>query len=93
MLLDKIIGMGTDNEPPPLTVVLRQCILLANQLKTPLLKTWAMQELNGYPNPKDVPEYRIINAGALGNFYGFWRQLSGTPDSSSPAETRAPMGG
>lgn len=52
MLLDKIIEMGTDNEPSPLTVVLRQCILLANQLKAPLLKTWAMQELNGYPSPK-----------------------------------------
>ena len=70
LLLDQIIEAGTANDPPPLTAILRQCILLANQLKTPLLRTWAEQELKGYPNPKDVPEYRIMNVGALGNFAG-----------------------
>lgn len=64
-LLDNIIDSGTANEPPPLSSLLRQCILLSNQLKAPLLRTWAEQELKGYSNPKDVPEYRIVNVGAL----------------------------
>jgi hypothetical protein len=78
-LLDNIINMGTANEPPPLTAVLRQCILLANHLKTPLLRTWAEQELKGYPNPKDVPEYRIMNVGALGNFAGIGVRYQARP--------------
>lgn len=79
LLLDQIIEMGTANDPPPLTAVLRQCILLANQLKTPLLQKWATQELNGYPNPKDVPEYRVIHAEALGNFAGIGTRYQGRP--------------
>jgi hypothetical protein len=70
-LLDKIIDMGVADNPPPLTSVLRQCILLANQLKSPLLRAWAEQELKGYDNPKDVPDYRVMNVGACGNFDGF----------------------
>jgi hypothetical protein len=67
-LLDNIINTGTANDPPPLTAVLRQCILLSSQLKAPLLRTWAEQELNGYSDSKDVPEYRIMTAGAFGHF-------------------------
>jgi hypothetical protein len=37
-------------------------------MKNESLKTWANQELNGYPDPKVVPEYRIIPAGATGIF-------------------------
>ncbi len=69
-LLDQIIEAGTENVPPPLTTVLRQCIVLANELKTPLLRTWAEQELKGYANPKEVPDYRVMNVGAYGNFAG-----------------------
>jgi hypothetical protein len=69
-LLDNIISMGTANDPPPLTAVLRQCIVLANELKAPLLRTWAEQELNGYSDPKAVPDYRIVRVEALGNFVG-----------------------
>jgi hypothetical protein len=78
-LLDKIIETGTADEPPPLTSVLRQCILLANQLKAPVLRTWAEQELKGYVNPKDVPEYRILNVGAHGNFAGVGVRYSARP--------------
>src|SRR5206468_7924169 len=73
-------------------VLLRQCILFANELKNPRLRTWAMQELNGYPTPKDVPEYRIVNSGAIENFDGGWLQISGTPHSLNYAYagTQAP---
>ena len=67
-LLDDIIRSGVADQPPALKVVLRQCILLANELKVPLLRTWAEQELNGYPDPRTVPEYRTINAPAMGVF-------------------------
>ncbi|MGA2235633.1 MAG: hypothetical protein ABSG23_09175 [Terriglobales bacterium] len=77
--MDNIINMGIANDPPPLTAVLRQCIVLANDLKAPLLRTWAEQELNGYPNPKDVPEYRVIHAEALGNFAGVGVRYQGRP--------------
>jgi hypothetical protein len=40
-------------------------------LKAPLLRAWAEQELKGYDNPKDVPDYRVMNVGAYGNFAGF----------------------
>lgn len=83
LLLDKIIEMGALNEPPPLTAVLRQCILLANDLKAPLLRTWAEQELKGYSNPKDVPEYRVMNVGALGDFAGIGVRYQGRPIPSS----------
>jgi hypothetical protein len=67
MLLDKIIELATDIKQPP-SVLLRQCILLAYELKNESLKTWANEELKGYTDPKKVPEYRIMNAGAKGMF-------------------------
>jgi hypothetical protein len=82
-LLDKIIESGTANEPPPLTSVLRQCILLSDQLKVPLLRTWAERELTGYSNPKDVPEYRIVNVGAYGNFAGVGVRYQARPIPAS----------
>jgi AbiTii len=67
MLLDKIIELATDIHQP-LSVLLRQCILLGYELKNESLKTWANQELNGYIDPDKVPEYRVMNAGATGVF-------------------------
>lgn len=32
------------------------------------LKTWANHELNGYRKKDEVPEYRVIHAGAVGSF-------------------------
>jgi AbiTii len=79
-LLDKIIEMGVADDPPPLTSVLRQCILLSNQLKAPLLRAWAEQELKGYANQKDVPEYRIVPADSYGTFQGnFGSGYNGRP--------------
>ncbi|MGA7695947.1 MAG: hypothetical protein WCA76_13055 [Candidatus Sulfotelmatobacter sp.] len=79
-LLDKIIEMGVADDPPPLTSVLRQCMLLSNQLKAPLLRAWAEQELKGYANQKDVPEYRIVPADSYGTFQGnFGSGYNGRP--------------
>lgn len=67
MLLDKIIDLATDIHQP-LSVLLRQCVVLAHQLSNDSLKMWANQELNGYTDSKNLPEYRIMRAGALGVF-------------------------
>lgn len=78
MLLDKIIELATDIQQP-LSVLLRQCILLSYELKNDSLKTWANQELNGYTDPDTLPKYRVITAGATGVFRG---------GLAFPAETR-----
>jgi hypothetical protein len=67
VLLDKIIDLATDTDKP-LSVLLRQCVVLGHELKNDSLKTWANEELNGYKDVRKVPEYRIVNAGAVGIF-------------------------
>lgn len=67
VLLDKIIELATDTDKP-LSVLLRQCVVLGHELKNDSLKAWANQELNGYAEPEKVPEYRIVHAGATGRF-------------------------
>src|SRR3982074_3741084 len=67
MLLDKIVELATDNQQP-LTVLLRQCIVLAYEVKNEQLKEWANHELNGYSDQTKVPEYRTVRAGATGTF-------------------------
>lgn len=67
MLLDKIIELATDTDKP-LSVLLRQCVILGHELKNDSLKKWANLELNGYTERDKVPEYRIIHAGAMGIF-------------------------
>jgi AbiTii len=64
VLLDKIIELATDIDKP-LSVLLRQCVVLGHELKNDSLKTWANQELNGYTDRQKVPEYRIMTAGAM----------------------------
>jgi AbiTii len=69
-LLDQIIESGTMNTPPPLASVLRACILLSSQLKVPALRTWAESEINGYSRAVEIPNYRLMNASAFGDFDG-----------------------
>src|SRR5689334_10066426 len=67
-LLDEIIQLAEDGKQP-LPDLLR-CLRLGHELKNERLKTWATQELNGYPSGRDVPEYRVVPAHAHGNFVG-----------------------
>lgn len=71
-LLDDIINLAVDGKQP-LPDILRKYLLLGHELKNETLKTWANQELNGYPPTKDIPEYRIVQAEAKGNFTGPFR--------------------
>jgi hypothetical protein len=63
------LNIATDNQQST-TVLLRKSIVLALQLKNERLKVWATNELNGYSSWKEMPEYRIISAGAVGTFVG-----------------------
>lgn len=75
MLVDDIIALATDNKQS-ITVLLRKCVVLAHQLRNDRLKVWANEELNGYPSERDLPEYRVLPAGAVGTFIGpGWAQV------------------
>jgi hypothetical protein len=67
MLLVKIIDLATDIDKP-LSVLLRLCVVLGDELKNESLKTWANDELNGYSELDKLPAYRIVIAGAKGHF-------------------------
>lgn len=41
---------------------LRLCLKLGGEYNNSNLKSWALKELEGYSNPKDLPEYRYIYA-------------------------------
>lgn len=68
-LLDDIINLALDSKQP-LPDILRKCLLLAHELKNERLKQWANQELNGYGDGQDLPDYRIVYGRAKGNFVG-----------------------
>jgi hypothetical protein len=68
-LLDEIIEAATDGKYP-LPDILRKCLRLGHELKNERLKAWATQELNGYQDGQDLPEYRTVHGRAKGNFVG-----------------------
>ena len=68
-LLDEIIEAATDGKYP-LPDILRKCLRLGHELKNERLKAWATQELNGYQDGQDLPDYRTVHGRAKGNFVG-----------------------
>ena len=46
----------------PIANVLRKCAVLGAKLKHNELRDWALQELNGYKDENDLPEYRKVMA-------------------------------
>ena len=85
-LLDDIINFAVDGKQP-LPDILRKCLLLGHELKNQRLKKWANQELNGYDSAEDLPDYRLVQAGAKGHFMGpFGAQLNHYPLPSAILE-------
>lgn len=68
-LLKEIQTAAVDADAP-LANVLRKCAVLGAQLKNDDLRDWALQELNGYENESDVPDYRKVDVGLRGNIAG-----------------------
>jgi len=89
MLLDDIINLAVDNKQP-ITTLLRKCLVLAHELKNERLRTWANEELNGYDSAENLPEYRILPAGATGLFVGpgWARFQQGIPSGALKKEHR-----
>lgn len=87
-LLDQIVD-GATGDTEPLTNLLRKCLVLASALKNDTLKTWAQNELNGYPGIEALPTYRRITTIARGYFVGpFGMQLNDQPLSPHVLEER-----
>src|SRR5487761_2154531 len=68
-LLDEITAHAVESKEP-VSVLLRKCLVLAYQLKNDRLKTWIEKELDGYSSGDELPEYRLVPAGAKGTFFG-----------------------
>ncbi len=66
-LIETILRDVTDSNIP-LSDILSKCKILANILKNKDLETWIDNELNGYDSELDLPDYRILNIDAKGNF-------------------------
>jgi hypothetical protein len=52
------------------TVLLRQCKVLASRLSDEEFKLWIDHELNGYPSIDLLPPYRVLQVESYGNFAG-----------------------
>jgi len=53
--------------------------LIQSKLKSDIFKSWLINELNGYDNDQEIPEYRILNVKIVGDFVGYfdkqWRNV------------------
>ncbi len=81
-LLNEIIDLSTSMDTP-ISVVLRKLLVLSYDLKNERLTTWVTAELDGYPLASNVPDYRIVKAGARGTFTGAFG--SGVKNQPLPA--------
>lgn len=53
-----------------LATLLRKCKVLAARLGNPEFKQWIENELSGYGNIENLPDYRIIKVNSKGHFSG-----------------------
>ncbi|OOE32468.1 hypothetical protein BZG04_15205 [Salinivibrio kushneri] len=54
----------------PISTLLRKCKILAVRLGSEEFKSWVENELNGYFDRDEIPEYRIMSVGCKGHFSG-----------------------
>lgn len=67
MLIDEIIDILSD-ESKSLSEALLKTQVLLHKVGKKELAEWVRQELNGYPQEADLPEYRMLHANVLANF-------------------------
>lgn len=56
------------NDEISLEKALCRVIVLAKDLKDPKLEQWAKNEINGYNNPEEIPEYRRVKTHFIGSY-------------------------
>lgn len=92
MSLLRDIQDGAISTDTPVSVLLRQCLVLAARLQHEPLRDWAQLELNGYPPDAPLPPYRPkITAHVLGNFsgpFGSGARNMNLPESVIPEDLR-----
>jgi uncharacterized coiled-coil protein SlyX len=67
MLIDEIITMLSDEQKSLSGALLKTKVLL-HKIDNKDLVSWVNNELNGYPDGSDVPEYRLLNSHVVANF-------------------------
>ena len=78
-LLDEIIE-GAVSDTQPIGTVLRKCLVLERQVKNEKFRIWLDNELDGYDNVDELPDYRTINSISRGFFVGIaGRQINDQP--------------
>ena len=78
MLLDEIIELLGDEKHSLTTAMLKTKILL-HQIGKKELVEWVNNELNGYPQGNDVPNYRMLNSHVTGNVANMAARYSSLP--------------
>ncbi|MFT3889849.1 MAG: hypothetical protein QM713_17030 [Arachnia sp.] len=68
-LLDQIID-GSSNGSVKTTDLLRKVQVAATRIGAPGVVSWAKQELQGYPNEAELPDYRKMQTSVMGHFTG-----------------------
>jgi hypothetical protein len=90
-LLQDIETAATDSTIP-IVDLLRKCKVLASRLRHQEFSDWINKELNGYPIPKEIPQYRrMVFNNPIGNFigpYGSEYRNAPIPPSCIPEEIR-----
>ena len=59
--------------------LLRKCLVLAVRLRNEDFQRWVSQELNGYKNKSELPQYRIIKTNMFGHFTSAGSMLKNYP--------------
>ena len=77
-LLHKIVDGATGSDMS-LEELLRLCMRLGTTLGNSDLVNWARKEASGYPNYKELPDYRVVNTEVRGTFNGFGRSIKNAP--------------
>lgn len=70
MKLVKEIRDGVVDSNIELSTVLRKAKILASTLRNEEFKAWVANELDGYPEDSDVPQYREVASLLTGTFTG-----------------------
>jgi hypothetical protein len=70
--------------------LLRKCLVLAIRLENKDFQKWVDQELDGYADGADLPEYRVLKANSYGHFTNGYCQLQNyiIPSRTIPEEIR-----
>ncbi|WDJ06718.1 hypothetical protein [Xanthomonas campestris] len=80
-LIDEIIRIAVDRNSS-VADILRMALVVSSKLKTVHMKEWLEQELNGYPDFNEVPDYRRLKGTVkVRNPYHGWQVVHGMPEA------------